>query len=136
MSYLFIGIGSALGGMARYWCAAAFASRFGADLPWLGIVAVNVIGSFLIGAALGLLEPGSRWTLSAAARDHINQFFMIGVLGGYTTFSSFSLWTLNLMREQQWLAASANVILSVVLCLLAVWLGFWLVAAISQAPRN
>ncbi len=51
------------------------------------------------------------------------QFVMLGVLGGYTTFSSFSLQTLNLARDGEWLYASANVVLSVVLCLLAVWLG-------------
>lgn len=136
MTYLLVAVGGAFGSMARYWCSAAIASRFGTDFPWMGIVAVNIIGSFLIGAALGLIEPGSRWTLSTAARDHINQFFMIGVLGGFTTFSSFSLWTLNLVRQHQWFAAGANVVLSVVLCLLAVGAGFWLIATISHGPRN
>ncbi len=136
MTYFFIALGSALGGMARYWCSAAIALRVGAGSPWLGIVAVNVIGSFLIGAALGVLEPGSRWTVSSLAREHINQFFMIGVLGGFTTFSSFSLWTLNLWRQHQWGQASANVALSIVLCLLAVSLGFWIVTVLTQAPRS
>jgi CrcB protein len=94
------------------------------------------VGSLLIGSALGVLEPGSRWTISSAARDYVNQFFMIGVLGGYTTFSSFSLWTLNLVREHQWWQAGANVVLSVVLCLTAVALGFWLATALTQAPRS
>ena len=132
MAYLLIAFGSALGGMARYWCSGAVALRIGSTFPWLGIVTVNVIGSFLIGAALGVIEPGSRWTLSTSARDHINQFFMIGVLGGFTTFSSFSLWTLNLMRDQQWLAAGMNILISITLCVIGVALGFWLSTAILQ----
>jgi CrcB protein len=132
MNYLLIGIGSAFGGMARYWCSLTIASTTGSLFPW-GTLTVNVIGSALIGAAMGVLEPGGRWQVSLATRDFINHFLMIGVLGGYTTFSSFSLQTLSLLREQQWLQAGANVLLSVTLCLLAVMVGFWLASAFSQA---
>jgi CrcB protein len=131
MTYFLIGLGSAFGGMARYWCAATVANKVGSTFPW-GTMAVNVIGSCLIGISLGLLEPGSRWTWPNAARDFINQFFMIGVLGGFTTFSSFSLQTLNLMREQAWWQAGANVLLSVGLCLVAVAVGFWAAVQVSQ----
>lgn len=132
MPYLLIALGSALGGMARYWSSAAIALRVAPTVPWLGTVAVNVIGSFLIGAALGVLEPGGRWTLSPSARDVITQFFMVGVLGGFTTFSAFSLQTLGLLREEQWLLAGANISLSLVFCLVAVWAGFAIAVALTR----
>lgn len=108
--YLWVALGSALGGVARFFVAAWAGERFGA--AWMGTVFVNATGSFLIGfiAALG---PAS----------FARQLFMIGVLGGYTTFSSFSLQTLELAHEGRWLAAGANVLLSVSVALLAVWLG-------------
>ncbi len=132
MTYLLIAIGSALGGMARYWSSAAIALRLAPTAPWLGTVAVNVIGAFLIGAAFGVLEPGGRFTISASLRDFINQFFMVGVLGGFTTFSAFSLQTFSLLREEQWLLAGANVFLSLGLCLVAVWLGFTAAVALTR----
>jgi len=73
----------------------------------------------VIGFVATLSDPGGRLLMSVTAR----QFVMLGVLGGYTTFSSFSLQTLNLARDGEWLYASANVVLSVILCLLAVWFG-------------
>jgi len=85
----------------------------------VGTLLVNVTGSFVIGFVATLTDPGGRLLMSVTAR----QFVMLGVLGGYTTFSSFSLQTLNLARDGEWLYASANVVLSVVLCLLAVWFG-------------
>ena len=73
-----------------------------------------------------------RWLVPAWFRQ---QFFMIGVCGGYTTFSSFSLQTLNLLEEGQWLYAGANVILSVAACLLAVWAGHLLAATFNSRVR-
>ena len=116
--YLWIGMGSALGGMGRYWLSGLIADRYGAAFPW-GTIVVNVSGSFLIGLIGALTESGGRLLAPPAARE----FLMLGMLGGYTTFSSFSLQTLNLAREGQWFYASANIGLSVVLCLAAVWLG-------------
>lgn len=81
-----------------------------------------------LGAAFAAIEPGSRWQWAIANRDFVNQFFMIGVLGGFTTFSSFSLQTLELLRAQHWLQASANVVGSVLLCMAAVSIGYWLTA--------
>ena len=64
------------------------------------------------------------------------QFFMIGICGGYTTFSSFSLQTLNLLRDREWLYAGGNVLLSVGLCMLAVWVGYVLGAVLNSAKGN
>jgi len=127
MAYLYIAIGSALGGVARYWCSAAVAARLNSSFPW-GTLTVNVVGSFAIGAAMGALEPASGWRPSPAAREFVNQFFMIGLLGGFTTFSSFSAQTLALLRSGDWTQAGANVLLSAALCLIAVAVGFWLTA--------
>lgn len=127
MSYLLIALGSAIGGVARYWCSGLVAQRVGEVFPW-GTFAVNVIGCFLIGIMGAMSEPDGRWYVDPGAR----QFLMIGVLGGFTTFSSFSLQTLNLLRDGEWLYATANVAASVAACLLAVWLGFVVVAGLSQ----
>ena len=116
--YLWIALGSALGGVARYWLSGVVARRFGEAFP-AGTLIVNITGSFVIGFVATLTDPGGRLLMSVTAR----QFIMLGVLGGYTTFSSFSLQTLNLARDGEWLYAGANVVLSVFLCLLAVWLG-------------
>jgi fluoride exporter len=118
MAYLWICLGSALGGGCRYWVSGVVARRFGESFP-TGTVIVNVTGCFLIGLLAALAQPGGRFLMPPAAR----QFLMLGVLGGYTTFSSFSLQTLSLMQEGEWLYAGGNVLLSVVLCLVAVWLG-------------
>jgi CrcB protein len=125
MSYVLVAVGSALGGLARYWCSARVMVLAGGTFPW-GTFVVNVLGSCLIGAALGSMEPNSRWALSETARSWLNYFFMIGVLGGFTTFSAFSMQTLMLMRTNQWGLAGANVLLSVAACLIAVFVGFWL----------
>ena len=118
MEYLWIALGSALGGVGRYWLSGVVARQFGESFP-VGTLIVNVTGSAVIGFVATLTDPGGRLMMSVTTR----QFVMLGVLGGYTTFSSFSLQTLNLARDGEWLYASANVVLSVVLCLLAVWLG-------------
>ena len=116
-AYLLIALGSALGGMARYGCSGWVARRYGERFPW-GTMVVNVVGSFVIGvfAATG----GTRSWLGDPA---VGEFVMIGVCGGYTTFSSVSLQTLNLARDGEGLRAAVNVVLSVVLCLVSVVLG-------------
>ena len=116
--YVWIAIGSALGGVARYWLSGFVAERIGETFPW-GTIIVNVTGSFVIGFFGTLTGPDGRVLVSTAAR----QFVMIGICGGYTTFSSFSLQTLNLARDGDWLRAGLNVVFSVVFCLLAVWAG-------------
>lgn len=118
MAYLWIAIGSALGGMARYWCSGIAASTIGETFPW-GTLIVNVTGSFIIGLFATMTGPDSRILI----HPDIRQFIMLGLCGGYTTFSSFSLQTLNLVRNGDVMHAGINIIASLVLCLVAVWMG-------------
>ena len=126
MAYVWIAIGSALGGVARYWCSGVAARTIGETFPW-GTLIVNVVGSFIIGFFATLTGPDGRVFVSSAAR----QFVMIGICGGYTTFSSFSIQTLNLVQDGEWLQAGGNIVGSVVLCLIAVWAGYVAAVAIN-----
>ena len=99
------------------WFVGWFAVRYGETFP-VGTIVVNVTGCFVIGLFASLTGPSGNYLVSPVAR----QFVMIGILGGYTTFSSFSLQTLTLFNGGEWLRAGWNVVLSVVLCLVAVWL--------------
>jgi CrcB protein len=124
--YLWIAVGSALGGVARYWCSGVAARVFGETFPY-GTLFVNVLGSFIIGFFAALTGPDGRLFIGSTAR----QFVMVGLCGGYTTFSSFSLQTLNLMNDGEWLQAGANIAGSVTLCLLAVWAGHALATSLN-----
>ena len=115
-AYLWIAVGSALGGMARYWCSGIAARLIGETFPW-GTMIVNIVGSIIIGFFATLTGPDGRVFADTLTR----QFVMIGLCGGYTTFSSFSLQTLVLVQDGEWWLASANIALSVIACLLAVW---------------
>lgn len=125
--YFLIALGGALGSVTRFWLSSAIGNSFSATFPW-GTLIVNVTGSFLIGFFFTLTEPGGR----VFASSHTRQFLMTGVLGGYTTFSSFSLQTLNLAREGEWLQAGANSVGSLVACLVAVWLGHLAALSLNQ----
>ena len=132
MTYLWVAIGSAIGGVGRYWCGALVAERFGDAFPW-GTLLVNVAGSFLIGVVAALGDSfGRPWLSSHDARA----FIVVGFCGGYTTFSAFSLQTLDLLREGAWAHALGNIVLSVVLCLIAVWLGYLAGGGLSQTPSG
>jgi CrcB protein len=124
--YSWIALGSAIGGAARYWCTGFAARILGDTFPW-GTLCVNVAGSFIIGFFATLTGPDGRVFASTTTR----QFAMVGLLGGYTTFSSFSLQTLNLVQDSEWLQAGGNIVGSVVLCLLGVWLGHILAASLN-----
>jgi CrcB protein len=130
LNYILVGLGSAAGGVARFWASGFIADRFGPSFPW-GTLLVNVTGSFLIGLFATLTAPDGRWLVGPSGRN----FFMSGLCGGYTTFSSFSLQTVNLAQEREWLYASANIAGSVVMCLVAVWLGHLLAEAINSSSR-
>ena len=121
LTYAWVALGGALGSMARFWMASAVAAVTGLAFPW-GTLAINVIGSFVIGMVFALTGPGGRLDVSSDARI----FVMVGLCGGFTTFSSFSLQTLMLLQDGYLLRAGAYILGSVVLCLLFVWLGFLL----------
>jgi len=99
----------------------------GVAFPW-GTLTVNVLGSMLIGVLAALVSPDGRWLVSPGLR----QFLMLGVLGGFTTFSSFSLQTLELLRDGEWFMDCANILLSVAVCLFAVWAGFTLASTLNR----
>ena len=118
ISWLAVAVGSAAGGLARYGCGLLIA-RIDSGFPWATLF-VNVTGSFLIGVVAALTDPAGRW----AATPLLRELLMVGVLGGYTTFSAFSLQTFSLLREGRVGFAIANVSASVALCLVVVWLGY------------
>ena len=124
--YLWVALGSALGGAARFFCTGVAARLFGETFPW-GTLLVNVLSSFIIGFFATLTGPDGRMFAGTTTR----QFVMTGILGGFTTFSSFSLQTLNLANDGEWLQVGGNVVGSVVLCLVAVWLGHMLALSIN-----
>jgi CrcB protein len=125
---LWIALGSALGGVGRYWCSGAVARRYGERFPW-GTLFVNVFGSFVIGVFGGLGPDGTD-----SVDPDVRQFVMIGLCGGYTTFSSFSLQTLSLARDGQWPEVGRNIVLSTLICLLSVWAGF--ACALALGPME
>ena len=127
--YFAIAAGGALGSAARYFLSGVVANAFGETFPW-GTLIVNVSGSFAIGFFGGLTGPDGRVLVSSTMR----QFVMVGICGGYTTFSSFSIQTLNLMNDSEWVSAAGNITGSVVLCLFFVWLGEILAATINRLP--
>jgi len=131
IAYLWVAIGGALGSVSRFWLNGIISTKFNetAAIFPLGTLVVNVSGSFLIGIFAAITAPD----ISNSHRATIIQFFMIGICGGYTTFSSFSLQTLNLLRDREWLYAGGNIILSVILCMIAVWLGYLLGSIFNSA---
>jgi CrcB protein len=116
--YLWVAFGAAIGGMARYGLSGIIGDWIGATFPW-GTLIVNVTGCFVIGIVNMLTGPDGIILVPVNAR----LFMMVGICGGYTTFSSFSLESLNLMRNGEWLAVTAYMISSAVFCMVAVWLG-------------
>ncbi len=119
LATLWVAIGGAIGSVARFWLTEASAKLWGGDFPW-GTIIANVTGSFLIGFIAALPVLGPRDLLGPMGR----QFLMVGIMGGYTTFSSFSLQTLTMMQNGHVAKAALNVGGSVVLCLIAVAAGY------------
>jgi fluoride exporter len=131
IAYLWVAIGGALGSVGRFWLTNFITLRAGENFPW-GTILINVTGSFIIGIFAAFTDPDGRMAASPSFR----QFFMIGICGGYTTFSAFSLQTLRLMQGREWLHAGANVLLSVTLCVLAVWFGYLLGNMFNSVKGN
>jgi len=118
MTYILVAMGGAIGSTLRYWLGGLIANWVGQSFPW-GTLVINITGSFAIGLFGTLTAPDGRVFVPGEWR----QFFMVGICGGYTTFSSFSLQTLTLANDGEWGWAGLNIGLSVVLCLFGVWLG-------------
>ena len=121
LAYLWVAIGGALGSMARYGIGGFISQKSSGAFPW-GTLIVNITGSFVIGILGALTLPEGKMT--PQSRALATQLLITGVCGGYTTFSSFSLQTLNLLRDGEWFYAAGNILLSVLLCLIAVWIGY------------
>jgi len=128
LGYILVMLGGALGTGARFWMSGFIAERGGEFFP-LGTLVVNVSGSFVIGFFAAFAGPEGPVLVSPRFR----QFFMIGVCGGYTTFSSFSLQTLDFARDGDWLKVLLNTVLSFACCLAAVWLGR--ILALTLLPK-
>ncbi len=128
MVYLWVAIGGALGSMARFWLANAMAVAVGSEFPW-GTLLINVIGSFVISFFGMLTGTSQRFAVPYEARI----FVTVGICGGFTTFSSFSIQTVELIRTGQPGRAAVYAGASVILCLAACALGFWAASAVSQA---
>ena len=128
MIYFWVALGGGIGSMARLWLSVHVALLTGLAFPW-GTILVNVIGSLVIGFFATFTGPSGRLVVPVDAQA----FVMVGLCGGFTTFSAFSLQTLELARDGRLLYAGANIMLSVVLCLTAVTLGHWLAALFGRA---
>ena len=128
LTYFWVALGGAIGSTARLWLGAHVAMLIGLTFPW-GTILVNILGSLIIGFFATLTGPGGRVVVPVDAQA----FVMVGLCGGFTTFSAFSLQTLELARDGRLLSAAANITLSVVLCLSAVALGHWLALLFGRA---
>jgi fluoride exporter len=117
LNSLLIFFGAGLGGVSRYTMSNVVSAAFGKHFPY-GTLFVNATGSFLIGLLFVILM--SRY---AAFGTQLRALFLIGFLGGYTTFSSFSLETLNLFEGGEWFHGILNIFLNIVICISLTWLG-------------
>ena len=125
-----VAIGGALGTLARF-LVGAWALPISDKLPW-GTIIINVVGSFIIGFAGTLTLSQGKFPLSENAR----LFIMVGFCGGFTTFSAFSLQTFDLMRAGAMLRAATNIGISVIACLIAVWIGHVMAAQLNGGARE
>jgi CrcB protein len=113
---LAIAIGGALGSLLRFWMSSGVYALLGRGFPY-GTLAVNVLGCLIMGALFTLfMERASMDSVWRAA-------ILVGVLGGFTTFSAFSIETFNLIEDGAYLKAGVNMIASLVLCVGATWIG-------------
>jgi CrcB protein len=123
-AYLLVAFGSGLGGAARLWVSTLVSRGAGTTFPW-GTLAVNVLGCLAVGFLAALFEPASPLHV----RQDLRVLLVIGVLGGFTTFSAFSLEALLLIQRGAIAAATAYVVASVALGLLAASAAYMSMAA-------
>jgi CrcB protein len=121
LTWFAVAAGSALGGLARYWLTGALAALTGPRFPY-GTLLINILGSFVIGVVAGITLTPTRMGMHPDVRI----FLMVGICGGFTTFSAFSLQTLELIQTGDVIPAALYVAGSVTLCVLFVWFGWWL----------
>ena len=114
-----VGLAGLVGTLCRYWLSGAVGRRYGEEFPW-GTLAVNVAGCFVVGLLYQLLQE--RGQASETARAAV----FVGLLGGFTTFSSYGLQTIALLREGRVGFAALNVVASNLLGLSMVYAGYWL----------
>jgi CrcB protein len=126
-SYISVALGSIVGAVARFLVSVLFASQFGDGFPW-GTLFVNVTGSFVIGFYAALTGPDGRLFVSARQR----LFVMVGICGGYTTFSAFSLETLRFVQSGNARTALIYLLVSAVTWIASVWLGHALAARLNR----
>jgi len=114
---MLIFIGAGIGGVLRYWISSGIYLLVGRQFP-TGTLVVNVSGCLLMGLLFVLtLERSSEFA------PQLRALLLIGLLGGYTTFSSFSIETVNLFESGRWLAAAMNILLNTGICVIATWIG-------------
>ena len=126
-SYIAVVLGSIVGASARFLVSVLFLSQFGDGFPWATLF-VNVTGSFAIGFYAALTGPDGRLFVSVRQR----LFVMVGICGGYTTFSSFSLETLRLVQSGNVQTAIVYLLVSVITWIASVWIGYALAARLNR----
>jgi CrcB protein len=123
-TWVAVAVGGAVGSLARFWLAAAMTALTGPRFPW-GTLLINVMGSFVIGLVAALTMVPAR----VGMHPDVRIFLMVGVCGGFTTFSAFSLQTLELLQGGAFWPAAGYIVGSVAFCLASVWAG-WLIGRV------
>jgi fluoride exporter len=131
ITWLVVALGSAAGGVARYGVGLLVARAVGSAFPW-GTLLINVVGSFVIGFFGAMTVTDGPMPASAEMRA----FVMVGVCGGFTTFSSFSMQTVDLLRAGETVPAALYMLGSVALCLAGTFFGYWLTTRLGVQVRT